>query len=98
VRYVKSDSGIADFIDYGKKIVFPAKHSEESVTAAMQLASQKWGAVQIDGSDEYKRLCVQVAAKLDIRIVNPELRAMVEVTRIGRGQSGERTSRGGWSR
>jgi hypothetical protein len=98
VRYVRSGGAVADFIDYGKKIVFPSKHSEESVTAAMQLASQKWGAVQVLGSEEYKRLCVQVAAKLNIRITNPELRAAVEVTRIGRGQSGERPNRGGWGR
>lgn len=81
VMYCKEGSSTADFIDYGKRIVFPAHHTEESTLAALQLASQKWGAVQLGGTDEYKKLCVRIAAKHNIRIANPELREEIEQTR-----------------
>jgi hypothetical protein len=97
VMYVRNGSSVADFIDYGKKIVFPAKHNEESVLAALQLASRKWGAVQINGSDEYKRLCVDIAAKQGIRIVNPELREVTDMAREAARQADSR-ERHGWSR
>ena len=98
VMYVRNGSFVADFIDYGKKIVFPGKHGKESVLAALQLASQKWGAVQINGSDEYKRLCVEIAAEQGIRIVNPELReAMNMASGIAR-QAADHVKKSGWSR
>ena len=80
VMYRKDGSSIADFIDYGKKIVFPVKHTEQSVLAALQLASQKWGTVQLAGSEDYKRLCVKLAVTHNIRIANPELRMEMETT------------------
>jgi hypothetical protein len=98
VMYVRNGSAVADFIDYGKKIVFPAKHNEESVLAALQLASRKWGSVQINGSNEYERLCVDIAAKHGIRIVNPEMRIEIAALRES-VQPEERYRRSkGWSR
>jgi hypothetical protein len=74
VKYCRNGCATADFIDYGKTIVFAAKYDEECVTAALQLAGQKWGSVVINGSDEYKQLCVRLAAQHNIRIYNPELK------------------------
>jgi hypothetical protein len=71
----------ADFIDYGKRIVLSDKFDESCVLAALQLASQKWGTVQISGTEKYKRLCVRLAAKHNFRLANPELEAEVEAAR-----------------
>ncbi|MDR0411546.1 MAG: relaxase/mobilization nuclease domain-containing protein [Treponema sp.] len=81
VMYRKKGTNVADFIDYGKKIFVTHNCDESAVLAALQLAGQKWKEVQINGSKEYKRLCVQVAAKHNIRLANPELRAEVEAAR-----------------
>jgi hypothetical protein len=81
VLYCKKGKNVADFIDYGKKILITRDCDESMVLAALQLASQKWREVQVNGSKEYKRLCVQVAAKHNIRLANPELQAEVEATR-----------------
>jgi hypothetical protein len=81
VMYCKKGRNVADFIDYGKRIAVTNKFDESIVLAALQLASQKWGTVQINGSKEYKRLCVRVAVKHNIRLANPELKAEVEAVR-----------------
>ncbi|MDR1508027.1 MAG: relaxase/mobilization nuclease domain-containing protein [Synergistaceae bacterium] len=97
VRYFRNGGTAADFIDYGKTIVFAAKYDETSVTAALQLAAQKWGGVQINGSEEYRRLCVRLAAKHGVKVVNPELKRDYDATREEFCRSAERSNRG-WSR
>lgn len=78
VLYCKNDSNIADFIDYGKRIVLAKNFNEASVLAALQLASQKWNGIQINGSQEYKNLCVRLAVEHGFKIANPELKAEIE--------------------
>jgi hypothetical protein len=97
VKYSRNGGTVADFIDYGKIIVFSAKYDEASVTAALQLAAQKWGSVQINGSEEYKQLCVRLAAKNNVKIFNPELKRDYDAAREEFHRSGERSNRG-WSR
>ena len=95
----KSNKNAADFIDYGNKVVLADKFDESSVLAALQLASQKWGSIQISGSNEYKNLCVQLAAKHGFKISNPEMAAEVETVRkdMGLPDRHERKSTG-WNR
>lgn len=63
----------------GKRIVLNKRTlTEESVLSALQLANAKWGATQINGSDEYKSICVSVAVKHGLKIANPDLAAEVE--------------------
>ncbi|MCL2009129.1 MAG: relaxase/mobilization nuclease domain-containing protein [Synergistaceae bacterium] len=99
VMYCKSGKSTADFIDYGKRIVVSDKFDEASILAALQLASQKWGSIQVSGSEEYKRLCVSLAVKHNFKIANPELRKEIDATRGSMGFSDrhERKSMG-WSR
>jgi hypothetical protein len=73
VAYCRDGGNVADFIDYGGRIVISGQFSEQSVLAALQLAQQKWGGVQISGSKEYKQLCARLATKNNIKISNPEL-------------------------
>ena len=79
VLYCRGGGFTADFSDMGKRIVLNKnKLDETSVAAALQLANQKWGATQINGSKEYKELCVSVAVKYGLRLANPDLAAEVE--------------------
>jgi hypothetical protein len=81
VMYCREDQTVADFIDYGKKIVLAKECGEAAVLSALQLANQKWGAVQVNGTDEYKRLCVRMAGEHNIRLANPDLKAEVDALR-----------------
>ena len=66
------------FIDRGKNIAVLDHKSPAAVTAALQLGAQKFGGkLTVTGNDEYKRLCVQLAVKHGIQIVNPELQQLV---------------------
>jgi hypothetical protein len=67
----------ASFIDYGR-VIRIYKQDGETLLAALQLAQEKWGGVKINGTDEYKRKCAEVAAKHGIRVVNPELSGIVK--------------------
>ena len=89
------EKGVADFIDAGRRIVMRKgmDHDETAILAALQLANQKWGTAQINGTDEeYRRMCVQVAIQHNLRIANPDLRKAVEE---GRKRMYEGQSRGG---
>lgn len=81
VAYRRQNKNEAAFIDYGKRIVLSAKTDEAATLAAMQLACQKWGGVLLHGTDEYKRMCVALAVKHNLRISNSELAAEIATTR-----------------
>jgi uncharacterized protein (UPF0335 family) len=75
-RFYRGETpGVTAFIDTGQKIrVYQS--DDETILAALQLGQQKWGGVQVNGTDEYKRRCAGIAAKYGIRITNPEPRDM----------------------
>ncbi len=73
VHYSKPDSRGSSFTDHGRRIDVWETSDEAAVLAALQLGSQKWGDITITGSMEFKLLCAEVAARHQIRIVNPEL-------------------------
>jgi hypothetical protein len=47
----------------------------------LQLAAQKWSSFQISGNDDYKALCVNLAAEHGFKISNPELQVNIESER-----------------
>jgi hypothetical protein len=63
------------FIDTGK-VIKVCRRDDNSLLAALQLAAQKWGAVKIDGTDEYKRRCAEIAARIGVKITNLELQTV----------------------
>ncbi|MDR3231198.1 MAG: relaxase/mobilization nuclease domain-containing protein, partial [Synergistaceae bacterium] len=81
VAYSRADAPEAEFIDYGKKIVLAGKCGDEAILAALQLANQKWGGAVINGTEKYKQKCVQLAAKYNLKLSNPELAREVEAIR-----------------
>ncbi|GHV30720.1 hypothetical protein FACS1894167_12010 [Synergistales bacterium] len=72
------DGAHAEFIDYGKKIVLGRKLDEAAILAALQLANQKWGSAIVNGTDEYKKICIALAIKHNLKISNPELAKDIE--------------------
>ncbi len=77
VFYYHSNFGTA-FVDRGRKIDVFDIHKKDYVLAALQLAATKWGALHIDGSNEYKNICLQLAAEHGFKILNSELQTEFE--------------------
>jgi hypothetical protein len=78
VKFAHQDNPeVVAFIDAGR-LIKVYSHEDISLLAALQLAQSKWGGVQINGTDEYKRRCVELAVKNGIRIVNPEFQDFVK--------------------
>jgi len=63
------------FIDSGK-VIKVYMEDDNSLLAAMRLAQSKWGGVKLNGTDEYKRGCVEIAARNSICVANPELQVI----------------------
>lgn len=51
------------------------------MTATLQLSAQKWGSFTVIGNDDYKAVCVRLAAELGFKINNPELQAGIALAR-----------------
>jgi hypothetical protein len=71
----------AEFLDCGKRILLSKKCNQTTVLAVLQLASQKWGTIQLSGTEEYKQLCVKLAARYNFKIANAELQSAIEEER-----------------
>jgi hypothetical protein len=67
---------VVAFIDAGR-VIKVYNQEDASLLAALRLAQEKWGDVKINGTDEYKMKCAEIAAKNGIRVVNPELAGIV---------------------
>ena len=97
IRYVsrKGDGkiGAIAFTDHGDKVQIAHWKDPEVVLAAMQLASQKWGSLTINGTDSYKALAIELAAEHGFKITNPELQdklvaASERIAREAAGRAG----------
>ncbi|WP_246799180.1 LPD7 domain-containing protein [Rhizobium leguminosarum] len=77
IRYVNRKAngsvGAVAFTDHGDKVEIARWKDRETVLAAMQVASQKWDALTINGTDSYKAIAVELAAEHGFKITNPEL-------------------------
>jgi hypothetical protein len=82
VLYRRADerAGGPAFTDRGREIQIHDLR-RDSVLAALQLSAQKWGTIQVHGSDDYKRLCADLAAEHGFRIVNPEMQIAIAAAR-----------------
>ena len=79
-RRLDTPTRAPSFVDRGREIRIHDL-GRDSVLAALQLSAQKWGSFQVFGSDDYKRLCVDLAATNGFRITNPELQEAIELKR-----------------
>lgn len=94
IRYAnrKENGGIGavTFTDHGDKVEIARWKDREAVLAAMQVASQKWGSLTINGTDSYKAIAVELAAEHGFKITNPELQDKLAAAgeRIARDRAG----------
>jgi hypothetical protein len=70
------------FIDKGKTLDVRDWNNADSVNAALQVASQKWDRLTINGSDAYKETVAQLAAAHGYKITNPELRDRIREIQV----------------
>lgn len=83
VLYCRSGTYTANFSDVGSRIVLNKRRlTEETVLSALQLANAKWGATEITGNYNYKKLCVSLAVKHGLKLANPNLSAEVERQKV----------------
>ncbi|ENN83805.1 hypothetical protein RHSP_41157 (plasmid) [Rhizobium freirei PRF 81] len=64
-------------VDTGDKVK-PADRDRDSMLVAMRAASEKWGAITVNGTDREKAVAVELAAEYGIPISNPELQDQVK--------------------
>ena len=70
------------FVDRGREINVLDWRNPDVTLAALQLASAKWPkGFQITGNDEYKALCVQIAVRENLTILNSDLQQQIEAER-----------------
>ena len=80
--YTLRGNFFASFVDTGKTIVV-RRRDDASVTAALQLAQQKFGPVQIQqpffslGRRKFEAQCVRLAAEHQIKLADPKLQEQV---------------------
>lgn len=80
--YTLRGNFFASFVDTGKTIVI-RRRDDASVAAALQLAQQKFGPVQIQlpffslGRRKFEAQCVRLAAEHQIRLADPKLQEQV---------------------
>lgn len=82
VHYTRTDGadGVA-FVDHGRRIEIHDWRNRDSTLAALQLSAQKWGSFTVTGNNEYKAMCVKLAAEHGFRIDNPELQDAIQLER-----------------
>ncbi|NTA59881.1 relaxase/mobilization nuclease domain-containing protein [Agrobacterium tumefaciens] len=67
-------------VDDGQKIK-PADRDRESMLVAMKQASEKWGAIGVNGTEREKALAVEIAAEHGFELTNPELQEKLAAAR-----------------
>jgi hypothetical protein len=73
VKFTSQDKpGAVAFIDVGR-VIKVYDQGDSSLLASLRLAQSKWGGVQVNGTEAYKRKCAEIAVKNGIRISNSEL-------------------------
>lgn len=79
VRYVNRDG--LGFVDRGRSVVIGDWRDESVTLAALQLSAEKWGSFEVTGNDEYKALCVKLAAQHGFKISNIDLQTEIQAQR-----------------
>lgn len=85
VHYRKAGETEIAFTDRGQHISVWNSLDDETLLAALRLAAMKWPIFEIVGDEEFKRLCVRLAAQHGLPLGNAELQPALEAERIALG-------------
>lgn len=70
VTYKRADTGKDVMVDRGDRIRFMSKTpSDSDVLAGITMAAEKFGSIQLKGTDEFKKQVLEQAAKADLTVV-----------------------------
>jgi len=69
------------FVDDGKSVTVLKDNDPKAILAAMQLTLQKYGAIHVQGNEDFKKLCATIAARNGLQIANQELQVITETER-----------------
>jgi hypothetical protein len=76
LRFSRNDRlGTAAFVDTGRSIRVYGS-DDETLLASLQLAAQKWGSIQLHGTEAHKKRCMELAIEHGIKVANPEFQEM----------------------
>lgn len=78
VDYIKNEARQVAFTDLGRRISVLDWQDREATLAAMKIAMQKWNSVKVNGGEEFRAMCVELAMQNGIRLHNEDLRQRVE--------------------
>jgi hypothetical protein len=100
IHYARRDNsgqrGKTEFIDRGARVDLVNSKDDAVLLAALQVSANKWDAIQITGSQDYKNRVIRLAAEHDFNISNPELQDQIVQERgriaASRAQSAEANS------
>jgi hypothetical protein len=81
VAFAELPGASPSFTDHGAGIHVHDHKNEASILAALQLASQKYGAFRLVGSEEFVNRCIPFIAKHGFRILNAELQQTIDDAR-----------------
>lgn len=81
--YVRQADDAYALIDTGSRVKVPLI-DDHAVRAALAVAAGKWERLELNGSDEFKRVAVRQAVRLGLaeRIDNPELQPLIRVEQV----------------
>jgi hypothetical protein len=75
--HLTGQRGAPAFTDRGKVIDIRDSNRRETVLAALQLSAQKWGTFTVHGNEQFRRLCLELAAEHGFKIANPDLQQAI---------------------
>ena len=80
IEYWSSNGNLA-FSDIGNRINVSQERDPETVLAALQLATQKFGKLTLAGGPEFQQLCISLAAEHGFKFIDEKLNHAVEIER-----------------
>lgn len=80
VAYFTRGASVADFVDEGRAVHMRARN-DDALLAGLQLAQSKFSAIRLSGNPALVQRAAVIAARHGIRVVNPEVQALMQAER-----------------
>lgn len=75
------DTRTVAFIDRGREITVCDHQDRASILAALQLGAQKWRCLEVTGNDDFKRICIELAAEHNIQFSDIDMQLKVDAAK-----------------
>ena len=79
VEYYDRETNKLAILDRGRRIEVSAWRDDEALTLALLIAAEKWPrGINIEGNGEFLNRCVEICARENVKLKDPELQTLVE--------------------